>query len=220
MKRWTQNGLTYKQDERGRVWYLVDGDWFLSSKPPIFGYKRRINAPKLNKEGKARRGKIKVGDVFESENYGPFTVVNITNDKVAVQFPSGYIKAVDPATVKSGRIKDKLKPTFYGVGYPGDGPHKYKSRAHKCWTKMLRGCYQPSEKADGDKFRGVTVCDEWLNFQVFADWYVQTCDNDDLMVVELIKGSELNPATTRLVKSPEQLKRDKKKPQPEKEETG
>lgn len=63
------------------------------------------------------------------------------------------------------------------IGYNSKGLYKTgeKGKAfavYSCWKDMLDRCYVKTTarwKSHGK--RGVKVCDEWLDFQVFAEWY-------------------------------------------------
>lgn len=68
------------------------------------------------------------------------------------------------------------KNLVLGVGVYIKG--KYKStesgrttKAYGAWQGMLRRCYDPKWLADHPTYIGCKVCDEWLEFQVFAEWY-------------------------------------------------
>ncbi len=69
------------------------------------------------------------------------------------------------------------KRTVAGVGYIGEGIYKCsidgrKTKAYESWRGMLRRCYDVSQRDKYPTYADCTVCDEWLNFQVFAEWYV------------------------------------------------
>ncbi len=72
--------------------------------------------------------------------------------------------------------KDKMIPVSYGVGFIGYGVHKttYKRKITRCysaWIHMFERCYCPKRLARRPKYKGCTVCPEWHNFQVFAEWF-------------------------------------------------
>jgi hypothetical protein len=214
MKRWTINGMQYKQDENGKVWYRHSDDWYPSSRKAPGGRRASISDAILGADDTdpVRKPAINIGDIYESHSDGPYTIIDIVAGKVVVEFPSGYTKAVEPATARHGRIKDRLKPSVFGVGCMGDGPHKGKTKPHTCWTTMLRRCYKPDPRQYENKFEGVTVCTEWLNYQNFAEWYIANCDGEHGMIAELIGGKEFNPGSTKLVVSQMQLRAAKKSP--------
>lgn len=77
--------------------------------------------------------------------------------------------------------QDSLKKTICGIGFMGFGPHKARdgsnvSRCYTTWHDMIRRCY--SRKPAYRPWRDVTVCDEWHNFQNFAEWYNENHPND------------------------------------------
>lgn len=70
-----------------------------------------------------------------------------------------------------------MKKLAYGVGYNSRGTHKVKidgknTAAYSVWQAMLRRCYCLSCKQTHPAYIGCYVCDEWLDFQVFSEWYV------------------------------------------------
>ena len=141
--------------------------------------------------------KIKVGDVFKSNNCGEFEVVElVSNKKSRVRFLStdGTIethnssiscgKISDPLQIKQrSKIprtkRDPLTKTVCGVGYLGVGKYKAGAggsgkltREYRVWTQMIVRCYDDS-KDNASRYvkRGVIVCDEWHCFQTFAEWF-------------------------------------------------
>lgn len=80
------------------------------------------------------------------------------------------------------KTKDPYEPTLCGVGYLGEGKYRttewcsIKNRtvqtpAYDSWTKMMKRCYSEWYLAEYPTYRGCSVCEEWHNFQVFAEWY-------------------------------------------------
>lgn len=74
-------------------------------------------------------------------------------------------------------ILSKLKHKVYGVGINSAGVftarHQGKmTKEYSVWCAMLARCYSVTNK-NYDRYgeRGVTVCDEWLDFQCFAEFY-------------------------------------------------
>ena len=78
---------------------------------------------------------------------------------------------------QNGSIKNPYDKTICGVGYIGVGEHLVSVNnkltiEYQNWTCMLRRCYDKNLK---DKYSAYynkcEVCEEWHNFQNFADWY-------------------------------------------------
>ena len=67
--------------------------------------------------------------------------------------------------------------SLYGVGFIGVG--KYKSRdspkklakSYAVWVDMLKRGYDDNYKQKHPTYKDVTVCEEWHNFQNFAEWF-------------------------------------------------
>lgn len=77
---------------------------------------------------------------------------------------------------KIGQIKNPYDKTMAGVGYIGVGKHKTgmatkKNNSYTAWEDMLYRCYNEKLRHSHLSYAGCTVCDEWHNYQIFADWY-------------------------------------------------
>lgn len=76
-----------------------------------------------------------------------------------------------------GQIKNPYDRCLFGVGYIGDGKWQVKhngnfSRVYLCWMHMIERCYyEKNKKLHPSYYDKCTVCDEWHNFQTFANWY-------------------------------------------------
>ncbi len=65
----------------------------------------------------------------------------------------------------------------YGGGYIGVGKHRVGGRpltkSYSVWTNMLRRCYHSKTQRIQPTYKGCEVCDEWKNYQIFAQWHVE-----------------------------------------------
>lgn len=120
------------------------------------------------------------GKIFPTNNCGELKVIEYNGaTKVLVEFLSTKTRlTTTTSNIKKGSVGDPYYPTVYGVGYMGEG--KYKSRegtnpqnvCYKRWKEILNRCYNP--ECSAYKFYGqvgVTICEEWKNFQNFAEWW-------------------------------------------------
>jgi hypothetical protein len=127
------------------------------------------------------------GEIYSSNCYGDFEIIDNSDWKrVKVRFiETGYEVYAQTGHIVRGVVKDKMKPSIYGVGFIGDGIHRSKingvrTPSYRKWNRMIKRCYDPKWHARHRYAgRGVTVCDEWLNFQNFADWFDRQ-ENTDL----------------------------------------
>lgn len=77
---------------------------------------------------------------------------------------------------KSGSVKCPYEPTVFGYGYIGQGIYKTRengkpTREYATWLNMLCRCYNTKFHEKHETYKGCIVCEEWHNFQNFADWY-------------------------------------------------
>ena len=97
---------------------------------------------------------------------------------IDVQFDDGTI--VEHRAYKDflkGSIRNPMTPSLFGVGFIGKGrfkPHDGNGKPTKCyevWKDMLRRCYDSKYQEKKPTYKGCRVCQEWWNFQKFAEWY-------------------------------------------------
>lgn len=125
---------------------------------------------------------IEVGMEFESVKCGKFEVIEvINNSNITIRFKdTGSKKKVRADYIATGKIKDNLYRSVYGVGVFGEGPYtKAKDRmAYNRWKGMLQRCYDEKYLTEKPTYRGCFVCDEWKNFQTFTKWFYENYPND------------------------------------------
>lgn len=109
-------------------------------------------------------------------------------------------KNKDMRNFNAGRIKCPYEPRLYGVGYIGEGKYKMsegciKTKAYNTWRAMIERCYNKN-KHDRPTYDDCTVCNEWHNFQNFAEWYEENyyeIDNEKMCLDKdiLVKGNKI-----------------------------
>ena len=74
---------------------------------------------------------------------------------------------------QSGRRK--RKPLVEGVGVNDYNGNMHGDKrvyyAYKIWSAMLRRCYNDKVKSKEPTYEGCFVCDEWLHFSCFYEWF-------------------------------------------------
>lgn len=123
---------------------------------------------------------LDVSKIYKSNNYGFFEIVNYINSiSVEIEFISTGNKKITRADlIRKGIVRDELAPSVCGVGFVGLGKHKTSknkktTKVYYSWSKMIIRCYSKKHQKMKPTYAGVTVCNEWLNFQVYGDWYVE-----------------------------------------------
>lgn len=102
---------------------------------------------------------------------------------------------------KKGNIKCPYEPRVFGIGYIGEGEYKRwengrNTRAYDTWNNMLGRCYDEKCQEKNPTYIDCEVCEEWHDFQAFAEWYYknyyeikgeQMCLDKDI----LLKGNKI-----------------------------
>jgi len=121
---------------------------------------------------------ISLDKVYSSNNYGDFVILSYFSAKeVVILFTdTGFTSTVNTKNITSGNVKDKMMPVVYGIGFVGDGIHKptvnrKHTKVYSTWKSILQRCYCKDKLKLNPTYLGCTVCDEWHNFQNFAEWY-------------------------------------------------
>lgn len=138
----------------------------------------------------------RTGEKIVNNRGEEFTIIKYTNNKnIDIQLECGLIiKNRCYIDLKRGKVYNPFRKGFYGVGYLGDG--KYNKASDKKvfirWVGMIRRCYSEKEQEKHPTYKDVTVCEEWHNFQNFAEWF----ENNYIEVFELdkdilVKGNKI-----------------------------
>lgn len=101
-----------------------------------------------------------------------------------------------------GKVKCPYEPRHFGVGYIGEGVFLSKNddgsttTAYRKWRDMLSRCYHFDRCLKTLSYENCYVCDEWLNFQNFAEWFYQNYYEIDGEIIcldkdILYKGNQL-----------------------------
>lgn len=74
-----------------------------------------------------------------------------------------------------GYIKSPYEPRVFRKGYLGEGEYNTVingklTKSYHLWFEMLKRAYSSKYIQRYPTYRGCTVHDSWLNFQVFAEW--------------------------------------------------
>lgn len=111
----------------------------------------------------------------------------------------------------NGQVKNPYHLSICNIGYIGMGKYKSidedgkKTKAYIIWSNMLRRCYDPYIINKHITYKDCIVCNEWHNFQNFAEWYENNYYEvlDEKMHLDkdiLIKGNKIySPETCMFV---------------------
>lgn len=104
-----------------------------------------------------------------------------------------YNKEVSYFLLKGGHVKCKLSPTFSKKGYIGIGKYSQKDNKNifSIWSAMLKRCYNNNVLLKQPSYIGCSVCEEWHNFQNFAEWYIKFSIKDFSMDKDLLSDFKI-----------------------------
>lgn len=111
-------------------------------------------------------------------NCGAFIeVVEYTNAaKILVKFTDNKSEPfyAHISNLRKGKYKNRFHPCSWGVGYEGVGKYSFStdSFAARSWRGIIQRAYSATERNSRPSTKDVTVCEEWHNFQNFAEWAV------------------------------------------------
>ena len=121
---------------------------------------------------------LDISRIYTSNNYGKFKIAEyISSVHVVIEFlATGTKKTVEAVCIRNGAVLDPYHTSIYGVGYIGIGKHKPRinnsnTRPYNIWHSMIARCYSTKTQDKQPTYKGCSVCDEWFNFQNYADWF-------------------------------------------------
>ncbi len=108
---------------------------------------------------------------------------------------SDYVEYV---AFKRGNIRCPYEARVYDVGYQGEGKYNFYDckELYDTWYDMLKRCYDPYYINKYPTYIDCYVCEEWHNFQNFAEWFYKNyyvCNNEQMHLDKdiLIKGNKI-----------------------------
>jgi hypothetical protein len=122
---------------------------------------------------------IHIGET-NSNNRGSIMMIieNLGYSKYLVEFQDNYKYRTEIyyQNFKSGNVWNPYDKTICGVGFIGVGKYKTgtskkKTDNYRIWENLIYRCYGEKFRDSRPAYKGCTVCQEWHNFQNFAQWY-------------------------------------------------
>lgn len=152
--------------------------------------------------------KDKTGEISINNDGLKMTIINYNQySDIDVKFEDGYIsKNKGYREFKNGSIKNPYYKNIFSIACIGEGKYKstinkIKTNEYKTWSNLLKRCYETKEYKNFSTYKECVMCEEWHNFQNFAQWYDEnyyTVDDEtmDLDKDILIKRNKIYSPNT------------------------
>lgn len=142
-------------------------------------------------------------ELSNGQNFGKLTVLN---EAPPYRLPSGqtnraYLCQCECGNQNVVRVMHLIRGRIKSCGCIAKTRNgESKTRLFKSWTSML-------ERATSDtyvhfnryKLRGISVCDEWKNFEVFKNWALSNGYADNLQLDRIDNNGNYEPSNCRFV---------------------
>ena len=133
-----------------------------------------------------------------NEGYEVEIIEYFSYNNCTIKFTDGHtVEKVSYGNIKRGFIKNKLHKSVYSIGYLGNGEYKCKTNGritphYQVWKDLIKRCYYKYYLDINPTYIGVTVCEEWHNFQNFAGWFEDNYkEGFELDKDLLVKGNKI-----------------------------
>ena len=147
---------------------------------------------KINLEGQTF-GRLKV--IKEAD---PFHSSGRTRRMWLCQCDCGNTLVVRGENLKGGNTKSCGCYQKTQVSQSNGTHHMSRTRLYYIWQGMKERCCNPNSKPFPDYGgRGITICDEWLNFIGFKDWAYENGYQDDLTLDRINNDGNYEPSNCR-----------------------
>ena len=117
-----------------------------------------------------------IGKEFQTKRNGKCFIIDYKGyNNVLVKFyePSCEV-SYQMQALKNGNVSNPLYPSVYKNGFIGIGEYSSKDEGlYNLWKSMLLRSYDDKYHEKYPTYKDVEVCEEWLNFQNFAEWCVR-----------------------------------------------
>ena len=159
-----------------------------------------------------RKVNSRVGEKSVTKEGYIITIISYTNNvNISIKFEDNTGTILDSVAYKefkNGHIKNPNHPSICSVGFYGKGAYKAKingkhTASYLVWRMMILRCYSEKEFLKRPTYKEVTVCEEWQNFQNFAQWFENNyIEGFELDKDILFKGNKIySPETCCFVPS-------------------
>ena len=137
----------------------------------------QVSENRKRRQSFAKIANEKLGEtVMQNCGEVAFIIEYVNAHDITVQFKAtGELVKTEYKTFVRGEVKSHFTPSVYGIGITGletivdDNGEVLDS--YKCWKGMLQRCYSAKFQEKQPTYKGCTVCDDWIYYPNFKNWY-------------------------------------------------
>lgn len=136
--------------------------------------------------------KYYVGKQLNTNNYGRIEIIDyLKNDKRRIRFlDTGTEIVTSTGSLYRGDIKDRNKPTVYGIGVVGYGEYSSKNKiCYETWKSMIERCFCPLYHRRFPTYKNTRLCNSWRELQKFGPWFDKNYIDGYELDKDLLSGS-------------------------------
>ena len=124
--------------------------------------------------------KNRVGEISKNKYGTKMEIISYNgHNDITIRFLDEYKSEVHTVyqNFRNGSVKNPYDKTVYGIGYLGVGKYKVidektgTDTRYETWRVLLARCYVEKHRKLFVKYDNCYVCEEWLNYQKFSEWY-------------------------------------------------
>ena len=122
----------------------------------------------------------RLGEINVNKNGSIMKIIKYNNTlDIVVEFQDEFKEQVHTTytNFKRRSVRNHFERSVYGVGYLGVGKFavkdgQEKTHHYRIWHELIARCYADTKKDEFSAYYDIcTVCDEWLCYQNFAEWF-------------------------------------------------
>lgn len=126
--------------------------------------------------GRRKTEKEYIGKIYENKYGTLFKIVSYTNYQNVYCLDITHniiLKNVGVGNLVKGHIISPLDKSLYNVGYIGIGKYRQKDnkKCYTTWDNIICRGYSKEYKTKYSTYEKCSVCEEWHNYQNFAEWF-------------------------------------------------
>ena len=126
------------------------------------------------KSGCVKKPVERIGEIFTTNQGYKIEIINYrSNIDCDIKFEDSLIlKNRHYRNLISGSISHPFHKNVLNIGYKGIGCYDSTDKKHyQKWMSMLKRCYSKNNNEKSKSYKTIEVCEEWHNFQNFAQWF-------------------------------------------------